>query len=183
MASIFKYSFSERLKLTKISKYLDSLPQTATLEEHIKATKQAIKKHPDDWVLHYFLADQLQDAWQYADAMPICQKIIDLKPNDVRSPYILATNYNMLTRANITQTTVTPEQWEMNQRYINSKQLPDPDTCNSELTKLGIDVQTAALQAIRWFERALSLNSDSASKKQIKQDLEVLYKRFPDLKA
>ena len=179
MASIFKYSFSERLKLTKISRYLDGPPQTATLDDHITATKRAIEKHPDEWVLYYFLADRLQDAWQYAEAVPICQKIVDLKPNDVRSPYILATNYNMLTNA-----AYTPEQWNsLAQQYIDTKQIADPDTCRSELTKLGIDIQTAALQAIRWFERALNLKSDNVSTKQIRWDLEILYKRFPDLKG
>jgi tetratricopeptide (TPR) repeat protein len=178
MASIFKYSFGERMKLSKISKFLDSPIQTATKEEVIVATKRAIEKYPNDWVLYFFLGDYLQKAWKYAEAMPICQKIVELRPDDVRSPYCLATNYNLLTRA-----AITPEQWNMSQQYFQSEEVADPDTCRSELAKLGIDIQTAALQAIRWFERALNVKSDDASKMQIRQDLEVLYKRFPDLKA
>jgi hypothetical protein len=50
----------------------------------------------------------------------------------------------------------------------NSGELFDPNISRLELEKLGIDIHTAALQAIRWFERALSLKSDSASQSQIR---------------
>lgn len=182
MTSIFQISFFERSKLSMAYKHLDNR-QTATVEDVIIAAQQAIEEHPREWILLFFLADHLQKTGRYAEAMPICQKAVELNPNDVRPLYTLATNYNILTRAAWTTEDMKKAKEMMKGIIRESDEIFDPNVSRSELTKLGIDIDIAALQAIRWFERALALNSDNASRSQIGWDLATLYKRFPHLKA
>ena len=47
---------------------------------------------------------------------------------------------------------------------------------------MGMMAETAAAQAIRWFERARELKPDAQSHAQIEEDLRTLYTRFPHLR-
>ena len=58
----------------------------------------------------------------------------------------------------------------------------DPILSQAALDQNNMLVETAALQAMRWFERALALGPDAESRSKIEQDLSTLYHRFPKLK-
>jgi tetratricopeptide (TPR) repeat protein len=47
----------------------------------------------------YSLADKYHETGYYAEALRATQKCVDLRPNDIRSTYALATSYNILSRA------------------------------------------------------------------------------------
>jgi hypothetical protein len=51
------------------------------------------------------------------------------------------------------------------------------------MEEIGMVVDTAAAQAIRWFENALNLGPDAQSETQIRSDLHALYMRFPHLRT
>ena len=116
----------------------------------------------------------------YAQALQATQKCVEIRPNDIRSVYALATSYNILTRA----------AWTENEEQISrvlGLLVGDIDKIDKGYSQAGLDhtglaVETAAVQAIRWFERALAMKSDRQSKEQIKQDLRTLYIRFPHLR-
>jgi hypothetical protein len=96
--------------------------------------------------------------------------------------YALATAYNMLTRANWTS---DREKEAIASLQVIAQELGDtldPILSQAALDKTGMLVETAALQAIRWFEKSLSLKPDEASRLQIEQDLNTLYTRFPLLR-
>jgi hypothetical protein len=57
-----------------------------------------------------------------------------------------------------------------------------PSRSKTEIEEMGMVLDTAAAQAIRWFERALELSPDAASARQIMQGLSTLYERFPHLR-
>ena len=93
--------------------------------------------------------------------------------------YALATSYNLLTRASWAKEQAD----ERNAKFgLTGFNKIDPKLAKEELEKAGLTLETAVAQAIRWFERALELNPDNRSKKQIQWDLETLYQRFPKLR-
>jgi Flp pilus assembly protein TadD len=155
-------------------------PSRYTTEEFIQAAERAARLHPNDWVVFYSLGDKYMDLGQFAKALQACKRATELKPNDIRSTYALATAYNMLTRAD----------WQSRREQLLevAALLPqgagpmDPTIALEQISGLGMVVDTAASQAIRWFERSLLLDPDLASRKQIQWDLETLYTRFPHLR-
>ncbi len=150
-----------------------------TIEEFIKAAEQAIKKNPDDWVTLYTLGTKYPDIGKYAESIKILGRSVKLRPKDIRSVYALATSYNLLTRASWTKEQAD----ERNAKFgLTGFNKIDPELANQELEKAGLKLETAVAQAIRWFERALELNPDEESKKQIQWDLETLYQKFPKLR-
>ena len=70
-----------------------------TTQEFIEAAEKAIVDHPNEWVIFYTLGDNYMDKGQYARALQACKRCVELRPNDIRSAYALATAYNVLTRA------------------------------------------------------------------------------------
>jgi tetratricopeptide (TPR) repeat protein len=153
--------------------------QKYTTEEFIEIAEKALKKSPDEWVILYALGTKYLDVGRYVDSVKVLGQSVKQRPKDIRSVYALATAYNMLTRAWWTK----EDAENRNTRYgLTGYNKIDPDLAKQELEKAGLTLETSVAQAIRWFERALELNPDNQSKKQIQWDLETLYQRFPKLR-
>jgi hypothetical protein len=160
-----------------LSNHLQYTPQ-----EFVQAAEKAAVQHPNEWVVFYSAADKYMAIGQYARALQCAKRATELRPNDIRSAYALATAYNVITRG----------EWESRKDElapILSLLMPlagpdlfDPTRSRTEMEEMGMVVDTAAAQALRWFERALELRPDSQSRAQIKQDLQALYNRFPHLR-
>lgn len=152
-----------------------------TNEEFFGAAERALVEYPNEWVIYYTLGDKYQQVGRYVDSLQAWKKCVELRPNDIRSVYALATIYNILTRA----AWKTPEEMkaleQMRQIPGNTFGILSPTMSQAALDKTGMDVDTAASQAIRWFEKTLDMKPDSQSRAQITWDLETLYKRFPHL--
>ena len=96
MKNISGWSLIDGFRLARtVRKYLKD-PSNYSIEEFIKAAETALKKYPKEWAIYYALGDKYQSIGRYADSLPILQKCVELKPDDVRSPYALATTYNLI---------------------------------------------------------------------------------------
>jgi tetratricopeptide (TPR) repeat protein len=181
MASISRWDLDDANQLARtLGPYLPD-PLHSTIEQFVSAAELAASRHPDEWVLFYQLADKYQSLGLFSRSLQAAKRCMDLRPADIRSAYALATAYNILTRA----------EWAGIEGDI-SKLLPillapydpsfDPSRSNTEIEEMGMVLDTAAAQAIRWFEMALQLSPDAASATQIARDLATLYERFPHLR-
>ncbi len=146
-----------------------------TTEELIAAAESASQEHPSEWVVFYVLADKCSEVGRYADSLRACKRCVELRPKDLRSVYALATAYNLLTRA----------EWSGSDKYESllsemGETVP-PDRAATELDEAGLTIEEAAIQAIRWFERAGSLKPDRTSQAHLESNLNTLYTRFPHL--
>lgn len=182
MGSITAFSILERMKLGSLT---SGAPGFTSADQSPKALIAALEwashNHPTEWLIYYILGDQYQRVARYTDALRVCQRCVELRPDDIRSPYALGTAYNMMVRAGFS----TPK--EMQAVALALKLFGHIDRIDPILSQAALDqndmlLETAALQAIRWFERALVLRPDSASRTMIEQDLSTLYHRYPKLK-
>jgi hypothetical protein len=161
----------------------------------IKALCKTIRRHPDEYILYYSLADHLQQFGSYAQAMPVCKKILVLRTRDIRSSYIMATNYYCLTRrtlADMYWDNDTAEELEIlfdkiargsDKNIIRNKSASELKDfgIKSEMDKLRIDIDTAAAEANKWFKKVSALNPDNESLNLVEQHLAALHQRFPAL--
>lgn len=154
-------------------------PTQYTVEEFIAAAEAAVEQHPNEWVVFYTLGDKYQEVGRYVDALRVCKRCVELRPKDVRSVYALATAYNLLTRATWSEKEM--EAANILEEIVGTTDTLDPALAQAGLDQAGLVVETAAAQAMRWFERALMLNPDRQSEEQIEWDLRTLYKRFSHL--
>ncbi len=180
MANIVRWGITDGFRLAQtVGKELNN-SSSYTTKEFIIAAERALVKHPNEWVIYYSLGDKYQESGYYAEGLWATQKCVELRPNDIRSTYALATSYNILTRAAWTES-----EEEVVANVIKAL-IIDIDKADRRISQAGLDhtglaVETAALQAIRWFERSLALKPDSEDRFQINNDLATLYKRFPHL--
>ncbi len=180
MAKIIHWGFQDGFRLAQtVGKELNN-PSQYSPEEFIVAAERALKKFPNEWAIYYVLADNYQKLGYYAEALKSTQKCVELKPKDIRSVYALATSYNLLTRAGWSEK-------EDQMSKVIKILFADTDKIDKKYSQAGLDhtglaVETAAVQAIRWFEQALTLKPDGASRDLINQDLITLYQRFPHLR-
>jgi len=180
MASIVHWGLTDGFRLAQtVGKELID-PTRYTSEEFIVAAERAKKKYPNEWVIYYMLADKYQQLGYYTEALKASQKCVEIRPKDIRSVYALATTYNLVTRA--TWSDKEEEFANFFRLFFGDKDKLEKILAQGAIDRIGIAAETAAAQAIRWFEKALTLNPDSQSKAQIRSDLRTLYKRFPHLK-
>lgn len=185
MAKIDSFSFTERLKIPKLIGNRNLNLNTCSTDEFIDATEQAIKNNPREWILYFLISDKYMSIGRYVDALDAAKKCYELKPKDILSSHLLATVYNCLTRAALKGT----REGDLLKLPIESRRAIDPNypdfydptITKNELDKLGLSIEAAAAQAIRWFERSLELNPDSESAHEINQTIAVLHHRFPNL--
>ena len=180
MPSIFSLSDVDKRRLTTIA--APFLRSAVSVEEHIEALVKAVAQHPNEWALFLELGDKYQQVGRYVESLRACKRCVELRPNDLLSVYALATAYNMLTRAawSDSKEIKAVEQLQDLARELGDRL--DPALSQAALDQAGLVVGTAAAQAMRWFEKALTLKPDHASRRQIEQDLQTLYRRFPRLR-
>ncbi len=181
MANIAKWSFRDGNRIARtVGRFLRDRTTYST-DEFIHAAEKAAQRYPDEWIVFYALGDKYMEKGEYARALQACKRCVELRPNDIRSPYALATSYNVLVRADWAE--FEAEIADALREAISPVGDPlDPNISDAELQEMGMVVETAATQAMRWFERALELKPDASSRAQIKEDLSALYKRFPHLR-
>ena len=149
-------------------------------QEFLDAAERAAEIYPNEWVIFYRMGEFYIQIGVYAQSLRACQRCVELRPKDIRSTYALATAYNMLARAGWTDI-----EWQTAEELSRIHELPegvfDRQASKTELAELGMAAETAAAQAMRWFERSLQLKPDRESRTQIGEDLSTLYRRFPHL--
>lgn len=157
-----------------------SNPTSYTNREFIQAAQKAATKHPNEWVIYYGLADKCQAEGYYSASLEAAQRCVELRPKDIRSAYALATTYYILTRAD----------WSDKADELANvfKMLVPDDKFDRRYSQAGLDhigmtVETAALQAIRWFEKCLTLKPDRESLQLLHSHLQTLHARFPKFKG
>lgn len=181
MPNIIRWGITDGMRLARtVGKELGD-PSKSTAEEFVAAAERAKLKYTNEWVIYYSLADKYQELGYYTEALKATQKCVELKPNDIRSVYALATSYNLITRA--VWSDKEEETAHLLKLILGSEDQIDRRLSKGTLDRTGLTVETAAVQAIRWFEKALTLNPDSQSRAQIQMDLQGLYRRFPHLKS
>jgi tetratricopeptide (TPR) repeat protein len=181
MAGISRWSLADGHRLARtVGRNLRNAAHYTTVE-FIEAAEKAAGQHPKEWVVFYALGDKYQQVGRYVDALRACKRCVELRPNDIRSVYALATAYNLLTRAEWAGKEEMVPILDAMRDIAGERDLIDPSLSQAELDKTGLIVETAAAQAMRWFERALTLKPDRQSRQQIEWDLQTLYKRFPHL--
>jgi len=180
MPNITRWGFTDGIRLARILRKELNDPTNYTTEEFLAAGVRALKKYPNEWVIHYVLCDKCQAIGYYAEGLREAQKCVEIRPNDIRSVYALATSYNLLTRAAWSEQENQAAQ--IFRILANDIDKVDKRVSQAGLDRTGLAIETCAVQAIRWFERALNLNPDHESRIQILQDLDTLYKRFPQFK-
>jgi tetratricopeptide (TPR) repeat protein len=177
MANIAHIGISDRYRLAQtIGKELGNRT-SYTPEEFIAAGERAATKYPNEWIVFYALADKYQELGYYTEGLRAAQKCVELRPKDIRAVYALATSYNLITRAAWSEN--EDEAAEILQIVAGERDKVDRRLAQGAIDRTGLAVDTAASQAIRWFERALTLNPDNRSRVQIQWDLATLYNRFP----
>lgn len=180
MANIIRWGLTDGFRLAQtVRKELGNVSDPSP-EEFIAAAERAKKRYPNEWVIHYMLADKYQQLGYYTEALLATQKCVDIRPKDIRSVYAHATSYNLITRA--AWSDEENEVARLLEVLFDNKGPMDKKLSQGAIDRTGLTVETAAVQAIRWFENALTLNPDSQSKRQIHMDLQTLYERFPHLK-
>jgi tetratricopeptide (TPR) repeat protein len=180
-SDIVKWSPTDGFRLARTVGRNLTDPSHYTTEEFIAAAEAAVEQHPDEWVVFYTLGDKYQEVGRYADALRVCKRCVELRPNDIRSTYALATAYRLLARAAWSQKEAEMVNSVLKELFGGSDVI-DPTLAQRELDQTGLLVETAAAQAMRWFERALMLKPDKQSREQIEWDLKTLYEQFPNLK-
>ena len=181
MASITKWSLRDGNRMARtVGRHLKDRVNF-TPEEFIEAAEKAAVDHPNEWVIFYTLGDNYMEKGQYARALQACKRCVEVRPKDIRSAYALATAYNVLTRATWSDLEAAGVE-ALRQAIGPLPVLLDRDISRSELDEMGMMAETAAAQAIRWFERARELKPDAESRTQIEEDLRTLYARFPHLR-
>lgn len=150
-----------------------------TAEEFIAIAENALRTNPKEWVVLYGLGDKYQEVGRFADSIKVLGECVEIRPKDIRATFLLATGYNLLTRAVWTQEDAEKRNVEMR---LTGYDRIDPEHAKNELKKANLSLETAASQAIRWFEKALTLNPDRQSISAIQFFLEDLYNKFPNLR-
>jgi len=182
MPGISQWGLTDGMKLARtVGRHLSDR-QTYSPQEFIEAAEKAAREQPNEWVIWFTLGDKYQATGQYVQSLQACKRCVELRPNDIRSAYALATAYNILTRAS--WTTIEPHITALT-AFLGTQGIDKFSPRQSELALAEADmvIDTAAAQAMRWFERALQLNPDASSLAQIRQDLGTLYQRFPHLQS
>ena len=153
----------------------------------IPAFEAAIRESPDEWIYYYMLCSFYLEDICYVDAVRVGEKLLELRPNDPRSTYALATVYRQLTHAQY-----------MDPRYKDRmKQVQgwaaslasvvgvgyemSPEASQRALTALGLTIDEAAEKAITLFEKTRAVGVRSEEAKFVKDSLAAMYVNFPHL--
>ncbi len=166
-------------------------PSNFFAEEWVEAAEKAARKHPRSWVVHYMLADKCCDLGRFDQAASAARRCVELRPDDLRSTYALATVFNALsmaayagrTEAELARhTAVLLRESPVRPRGVLANLATHIDAALAGLHEMGIGLEEVSSSAIRWFERSLELASEEVDRQAIWMSLRSLYMRFIDVR-
>lgn len=149
----------------------------------VKVAQRAAQAQPMEWVLAYMLCDRMRSLGDYAGALPVCQRTVELRPNDFRSAYALAEEYNLLVSASFTDAEVRAyNEWV--KQHPGGPGMPidmaaERARAQSALDALHMTVPQAATEAIRYFTESIRLSPSEEVRTQVQEDLNAMLERFP----
>ncbi|HAL60951.1 MAG TPA: hypothetical protein DCP08_00905 [Chloroflexi bacterium] len=150
----------------------------------IPAFEAAIRKSPNEWVYYYMLCSFYLEDIRYVDAVRFGERLLELRPNDPRSTYALATVYRKLTHAQYTDSRYEDRVKEL-QEWMASVVGPgyeiNPEASERALSALGLTIDEAAEKTITLFEKTRALGVRSEEAKFVEDSLAAMYVDFPHL--
>lgn len=150
----------------------------------IRAFEAAIRKSPNEWVYYYMLCSFYLEDIRYVDAVRVGEKLLELRPNDPRSTYALATVYRELTHAQYKDSRYEDRVKEL-QEWMACVVGPgyemNPEAAERALRALGLTIDEAAEKTITLFEKTRSLGVRSEEAEFVENSLAAMYVDFPHL--
>lgn len=182
------YTFRERLKLGRTlrsvsAKYGSVNASRAALKEAAATLEAAVEAKPSEWVFWYALGDLYQPLGEFAESVRAAEKCVDLRPDDPRSLYALATNLRTLTHAKyIGHHVIEARRRLENKMGISGYAFPfAPDRSQAALEELGLTLDQATERTIGLFEDVLALRVPSEDSDTIRESIAALCQEFPHL--
>lgn len=150
----------------------------------IPAFEAAIRKSPDEWIYYYMLCSFYLEDFRCVDAVRVGEKLLELRPNDPRSTYALATVYRKLTHAQYKDSRYEDRVKEL-QEWMASVVGPgyemNPEAAERALRALGLTIDEAAEKTITLFEKTRALGVRAEEAKFVEDSLAAMYVDFPDI--
>lgn len=188
MAKITGWSIFDGLRLRRVLRpyllrVLRRLPSEsvadATTEEYARAVELASLEHPSNWLLIYVFGSKRLELNQLSAALAAALRCVELRPNDIRSTYSLATIYNTLSYGGWPNDALDTIRTR-GEHQIAANIGETREAARRDLAKLELTPAEAAKKAVKWFRRCLELRSDRWSLGQIEEHLRTLAWIFPE---
>jgi len=188
MAKITGWSIFDGLRLRRVLRpYLLRVLRRSSSESvadaspahYARAAELASLDHPSNWLLFYVLGGKRLESNQLSASLAAALKCVELRPNDIRSAYALATTYNALSYGGWSDDTLSTIRTK-GAAEIAADISEKRDAATKDLVKLDLTPAEAAEKAVVWFRRCLELKPDPWSRGQIQEHLETLASMFPE---
>ncbi len=182
--NLSSFGFFEKLKLAPVyasKAQAKALPVELLSDlDKIDALQAATEKNPNEWVYWYAIADNWSSLGSYSLALDALEKCLELKSNDPRSAYAIATLYRTLTRARFIDN--PKAKGLQNVMSAVNGAIFDPKVSANGLKQIGITIEEAARKSIQYFEKTLKLRINRSEEQHIRNILKELYEDFPSSK-
>ena len=153
----------------------------------VPAFEAAIRKSPNEWIYYYMLCSFYLEDIRYVDAVRVGEKLLELRPNDPRSTYALATVYRQLTHAQYIDPRYEDRMKQVQEWAASLASVVgvgyemNPGASQRALTALGLMIDEAAEKTITLFEKTRALGVRSEEAKFVEDSLAAMYVDFPHL--
>lgn len=145
----------------------------------LQALEKATDEEPGEFIWNFVLGDHYGRLGRLADATRACQRAVNIKPDDPRAHYAMATVYRMLMRAIYAEPQyreridLVKEMQEGSSMGAMTPQF-DPDSAASALQELHMTWQDAAKVSVKYFRSALALGFSRSENMMIEQTIEEI---------
>lgn len=183
------YTFRERFKLNRIlrsvtAKHGSVRASREALQQAVALLEGAVEAKPEEWVYWYVLGDLYQPLGEFVKSVKAGEKCYELRPDDRRSPYALASNLRTLTHADYVGDTHQIEARRRLRAQVGTEGYVapfDPDMSQEALEELGMTLDQAAERSLTLFEEVLSLGVGGDDDVHVRDCLAAMYSEFPHL--
>lgn len=145
---------------------------------YARAVELASLEHPSNWLVFYVLGSKRLELNQLSASLAAALRCIELRPNDIRSVYSLATTYNALSYGGWSDDILETIR-SRGARQIAANISEMREAARRDLMNLNLTPSEAAEMAAKWFRRCLELKPDRWSLGQIEEHLRTLAWIFP----
>jgi len=150
----------------------------ASPEQHARAVELASLRYPNEWHLFYVLGSKRLESNHLSASLAAASRCIQLRPNDIRSAYALATVYNALSYGGWSDETLATIRARGGVRIADGISRMR-EAAREQSAGIGVSPVEAARLAVVWFRRCLALGPDSWSRAQIEEHLKTLAWAYP----